>query len=66
MGCAPNSLQQFLLQGKTTNKDHVIYSLFAVSTLWGRETIFILGLRATDHECFCCKGVVGIATRLKF
>ena len=52
MGCTPNSFQQFLLQGKTTIKRHVICSLFVVSTLWGRKTIFIPGLRAKVHGCF--------------
>jgi hypothetical protein len=52
MGCAPNSFQQFYLQGKTTIKRYVIYSLFVVSTLWNGEPIFIPGLRANDHDCF--------------
>jgi len=52
MGCTPNLFQQFLLQGKTTIKRHVICSLFVVSTLWGRKTIFIPGLRAKVHGCF--------------
>jgi hypothetical protein len=52
MGCAPNSFQQFFVQGKTTNKDYVIYSLFVVSTLWGSKPIFIPGLRAKDNDYF--------------
>lgn len=54
MGCTPNSFQQFFIQGKTTIKSHVIYSLLAVSTLWGGELIFIPGLRAKDHDGFLC------------
>src|SRR3954469_17457780 len=52
IGCTPNSFLQFSVQGKTTNKGYVIYSLSAVSTLWNEEPIFIPRLRARDHECF--------------